>query len=219
MFVGLVFVLLGGWASCTPESEVDCNHEAVDLGLSVKWSSCNVGADSPEDYGYYYRWGEIKEFNINSGDYKYFQPIDLGESQYYGPECWKNIVPKISGTSYDVAHVRWGRGWRMPTESEVCELCEMCSWQWTVINGVNGYKIIGPNGNFIFLPAVGFKIIYEEENIRYCGEFCCYWAGTLFDENNPINHDFSNLFFAGANANPVSIYYPLTGFSIRPVKE
>ena len=217
MFVGMLPILLGSLSSCTPEQEEDDSHEAVDLGLSVKWASCNVGANSPEDYGGYYRWGEIKEYNINSGEYKYFQPIELGDgTSYYSPECWHNIVSNISGTSYDVAHVKWGRGWRMPTKDEVNELCEICSWQWTTINGINGYKVTGPNGNFIFLPAAGFKLVYEEELIRDCGELCNYWAGTLYSGRTL---DYQNLLFDGAYYDPMSVFYIDSGFSVRPVKD
>lgn len=217
MFVGMLPILLGSLSSCTPEQEEDDSHEAVDLGLSVKWASCNVGANSPENYGAYYRWGEIKEYNINSGEYKYFQPKDLGDDgYYYGPECWHNIVSNISGTSYDVAHVKWGRGWRMPTKDEVNELCEICSWQWTTINGINGYKVTGPNGNFIFLPAAGLSFIFEDLNIRYRGELCCYWAGTMYSGRTL---DYPNLHFDGANYDPVSSFHPIAGFSIRPVKD
>lgn len=216
VFVGMQLALLGSLVSCTPESDEDVSHETVDLGLSVKWASCNVGANAPEDYGDYYRWGEIEKFNINSGEYKYFQPKEYEGGAYFGPECWNDIIPNISGTSYDVAHVKWGGGWRMPTKDEVNELCEMCSWQWTSINGVNGYKVTGPNGNFIFLPAAGFKLIFEDENIRYRDELCCYWASTL---HSGRDQDYQNLYFDGARNEPISIFYPKTGFSVRPVKD
>lgn len=216
MFVGMLPILQGSLSSCTPEQEEVDSHEAVDLGLSVKWASCNVGANSPEDYGGYYRWGEIKEYNINSGEYKYFQSIELGDgTTVTSPECWRNIVSNISGTSYDVAHVKWGRGWRMPTRDEVDELCEMCSWQWTSINGVNGYKVTGPNGNFIFLPAAGLKI--DDDFYSHSGEWCCYWAATMHNEKSLCS--IPNLYFDGGYHDITSIFWTKNGHSIRPVKD
>ena len=86
--------------------------EAVDLGLSVKWASCNFAAGAPEDFGGYYAWGEMKEKdNCAMDTYLYFSN---GE--------WVNIGSSISGTEYDIAHVKWGNGWRMPTQKEFEEL-------------------------------------------------------------------------------------------------
>ena len=143
----------------------DANHvHAVDLGLSVKWACCNVGASVPEGYGGYYAWGETEE----RGDYTW-------DNYKYAN---MNIGSNISGTSYDVAHVKWGGSWRMPTLDEIKELCNKCSWQWTEVNGIKGQKVTGPNGNSIFLPAAGYR---DGTEVYRRGSYGNYWSGTLYE--------------------------------------
>ncbi|MBR6602253.1 MAG: hypothetical protein IKK87_10525 [Bacteroidaceae bacterium] len=152
----------------------DGNHvHAVDLGLSVKWACCNVGASVPEGYGGYYAWGETEEKSDYDRDtYQYY--IDTDGDGY---KEWQDIGSNISGTSYDVAHVKWGGGWRMPTRDEIKELCEKCSWELTTVNGIRGYKVTGPNGNSIFLPAAGSRLGTE---VVGRGSDGCYWSGKLY---------------------------------------
>lgn len=127
--------------------------QAVDLGLSVKWAAWNVGASSPEEYGGYFAWGETEEKNGYDWDTYKFVDIYIGD-------C-------ISGTQYDVAHVRWGGSWRMPTVDEYRELVKECRWQWITYNGVNGQKVTGPNGNSIFLPtsATGSRTYWSGSSV------------------------------------------------------
>ena len=145
---------------------VDSNHvHAVDLGLSVKWACCNVGAHSPEGYGNYYCWGNLREMGV---DYNW---VEAGNSEDY-------IHPNsdISATGYDVAYMKWGNGWRMPTRAEFQELVDSCSWKRVMINNVEGQLVTGPNGNSIFLPAAGYRG-YLGDSFR--GECGYYWSGTL----------------------------------------
>ena len=118
----------------------------VDLGLISKtlWDTCNIGASSPEKKGNFYAWGEtaVKD------DYKWNTYIDP----------YDTILPDdIASTQYDVAHVKLGDGWHMPTKEQMEELIASCTWQGGRVNGVTGYNVIGPNGNFIFLPFTGFS--------------------------------------------------------------
>ena len=131
--------------------------EMIDLGLSVKWASHNVGASSPEGFGGYYAWGETEE----KSDYS------LETYKYYQNGSWINIGSNISGTQYDVAHVKWGGSWRMPTLDEIIELVENCSWKWTTYNGVEGQLVTGPNGNSIFLPAAGYRYHTSVGNVGW----------------------------------------------------
>ncbi len=119
--------------------------EAVDLGLSVLWATCNLGAKSPEEDGYLFAWGEV-----SPKDY-YFQDT----YSYYDndKEIYIDIGSDISGTEYDAAHVMLGKGWRIPTKDEMNELVEKCNWEWTQLNNQNGFKVTGPNGASIFLSA------------------------------------------------------------------
>ena len=141
-------------------------YEAIDLGLSVKWASFNVGASSPEAYGGYYAWGETDEKE------SYYESDYL----YYKNGSYINIGSDISGTQYDVAHVKWGGDWRMPTTDEQDELRNKCDWEWTTQNGVKGYRITGPNGNSIFLPAAGCR---NGAYINSRGYYGHYWSSSL----------------------------------------
>ena len=114
-------------------------HEAVDLGLSVKWSVCNYGASSPSGTGGFYFWGDPN----NSGVFMY----------YTAPG-----VDSISGTQYDIVKKNWGGKWRIPTRAEMRELVSKCSLSKSSNNGVSGIKITGPNGNSIFLPYTGYRM-------------------------------------------------------------
>lgn len=148
--------------------------EAVDLGLSVKWASCNVGATSPEEYGGYYAWGETEEkSDYTWKNYKYYNSSTGGYE-------YKKLGSNISGTSYDVARVKWGGSWRMPTLSEMQELCNECSWQWVEVNGVKGQKVTGPNGNSIFLPAAGYR---EGTEVYSRGSGGLYWSATWIEDD------------------------------------
>lgn len=124
-------------------------QEYVDLGLSVKWSTCNIGSKKPEEYGGYYAWGEIEEKNSYTwSTYKY----SSGSSN----NC-ESLGDSINETQYDVAQAYYGKPWKMPTWREANELRTKCDWVWTVENGIKGYKVFGDNGNYIFLPAAGIK--------------------------------------------------------------
>ena len=178
---------------------------AVDLGLSVKWACCNVGADVPEGYGGYYAWGETEEKSDYGWDtYRYYNS-STGDFDYIGSN--------ISGTSYDVAHVKWGGGWRMPTRDEIKELCEKCSWEWTSVTGVNGQKVTGPNGNSIFFPAAGYR---RGTEVYDRGSNALYWSGTLYE-------DFSGgayyLYFISGGGDWHDWSYRDDGRTVRPVTD
>ena len=143
--------------STTPSSE---NHECVDLGLSVKWATCNVGANKPEDYGDYFAWGETKpKKSYSSSNYSY------------------TSNPTTLPLSADAARANWGGSWRMPTRAEQDELREQCTWRWTTQNGVNGYKVTSKkNGKSIFLPAAGYR---GGSSLNDAGSYGLYWSGSL----------------------------------------
>lgn len=120
--------------------------DAVDLGLSVYWASCNLGASKPEEAGNAYAWGETwTKDKYTKENYQYYNS---------NTQSYVDIGSEISGTGFDAARVNLGGEWRMPTYDEMKELKDNCTWKWTQINGVNGYKVIGKNGNSIFLPYI-----------------------------------------------------------------
>lgn len=145
-------------------------HEYVDLGLSVKWATCNVGSTTPEEYGDYFAWGETETKAIYTGDNSSIYGLSYSELESQGYiDSDGNLTPQ-----YDAATVNWGDEWRMPTFDELNELKTKCTWTWTTQNGVNGYKVIGPNGNSIFLPAAG----RSESSLNYAGSNGYYWSST-----------------------------------------
>ena len=141
------------------------NHEWVDLGLQVRWASCNIGANVPSDYGNYYQWGNPAPKRKGTIDNK--------------PH---NSLAFIAGIpEYDMALSNWGCGWRLPTKDDIEELVTMCNWQITELNGVSGYKVVGPNGNSIFLPFGGAidgdDEYYEKYNLIQKPQGC-FWSST-----------------------------------------
>lgn len=149
----------------------DSNHpHAIDLGLpsGTKWCCMNVGATSPEGYGGYYAWGETSEKSVYSWD----------NYAYYNSNTWDYIYigSDIAGTSYDVAHVRMGAPWRMPSHEQQMELIDNCARTWTQQNGVNGILVTGKNGGQIFLPAAGCR---WNGGFDYVGSLGYYWSSSL----------------------------------------
>ena len=148
-------------------------HEWVDLGLpsGLKWATCNVGANSPEDYGDYFAWGETntKAEYTEENSLTYGLTMSQLQSQGYIDESG-NLTP-----SHDAATANWGGSWRMPTETELEELDNRCTSTWTTQNGVKGYKVTGPNGNSIFLPAAGCRY---GSSLDYAGKGGFYWSST-----------------------------------------
>ena len=165
----------------TTEKFVHKVADAVNLGLSVKWASWNVGAESPEDYGSYYAWGETEEKDDYSwSTYKWCDGSYDTQTKYCTDSDYGIVDNKTVLDSWDdVAHVKWGGGWRMPTLDEIKELCNKCSWAWTSVNGVNGQKVTGPNGNSIFLPAAGCR---GGSGGYRRGSYGYYWSGTLNED-------------------------------------
>lgn len=178
--------------------------EAVDLGLSVKWATCNIGATTPEGYGDYFAWGETEPKASYSGKtYKFGYYLDgkLFFNKYNNSSIWGAIDNKETlDLADDAAHINWDGSWRMPTEQEIRELRSFsnCSWTITTINGIQGRKVTSKiNGNSIFLPNTGYK----EYGEFYSGSGG-YWSSSLmalytdyawtifFDDEEYIIHYF-----------------------------
>jgi hypothetical protein len=189
-------------------------YEAIDLGLSVKWASFNVGATKPEDYGGYYAWGETEEkSNYDWSTYKWCNGDVYSMTKYCTSSGYGTVDNKtVLDPENDVAHVKWGGSWRMPTTSEQYELRNSCTWTWTRQNGVTGYRVTGPNGNSIFLPAAGFRYgtdVYSRGSSGYC------WSSSL---DCGHSGDAYGLGFDGGNYDCYNDYR-CNGLSVRPVTE
>lgn len=173
-------------------------HEYVDLGLSVKWATCNVGATKPSDYGDYFAWGETstKSEYTSANSVTYNKSID----NFFGD------------SHYDAASANWGGTWRMPTVAEIDELKDNCKYEWTTIDGHNGYLVIGPNGTSIFLPAAGWRFGSSLYRVDESGR---YWSSTP-DEGD--TQDAYNLYF-GCDLFSRFWSYRNFGHPVRPVSE
>lgn len=188
-------------------------HEWVDLGLSVNWAACNVGANKPEEYGGLYAWGE----NNTKSNYSWSNCFDCQDDN---GDSWKvykyGSKTKIAPSSgHDTARQNWGGTWRMPTEAECQELVNECEWQWTSKGGHNGYVVTGPNGNSIFLPAAGFR---DGSTTIKAGEIGCYWSSKLDVSDSSYSNVSRYLIFWDATKD-VSLQFRYFGQSIRPVTD
>ena len=183
------------------------NHEYVDLGLSVKWATCNVGAEHCYDYGDYYAWGETETKDSYWWDtYKYCCGSHSSMIKYCTNKSRGNVDNKKTlNPEDDVAHVKWGEDWRMPTESEFAELIEKCTWTWTIQNGVNGYMVTSANGNSIFMPAN-----WRWDDGTFSGY---YWSSSLYTSDSAYACE---LYFLSSQ-HIVDTRYRCLDRSVRPV--
>ena len=156
-------------------------HEYVDLGLSVKWATCNVGATTPEGYGDCFAWGETEpKYYYDWSTYKYCNGSHNTMTKYCVDSYYGTVDNKTTlELTDDAARVNWGGNWRMPTIAEYDELksTSNCTWIWTTQKGVEGYKVTSKkNGNSIFLPAAGYL---NSDNLYDAGSFGYYWSSSL----------------------------------------
>ena len=185
-------------------------YDYVDLGLpsGIKWAAYNVGATKPEEYGDYFAWGEISPKN----SYNESNSVTCGLS--YSELKSRSIIGSDGNLTaeYDAARANWGGDWRMPTKAEQDELRSKCSWEWTSLNGVNGYRVTGPNGNSIFVPAAGYR---DGTSLDSGGSTGLYWSSTP-GESDSVNAYY--LYFFGS-VYDWGGYYRYYGRSVRPVCE
>ena len=187
----------------------------VDLGLpsGILWAAYNVGATSPEEYGGYYAWGETEEKdNYTWENYKYatFRGYDEWGNPIY--EC-EYIGDNIGGTPYDIAHVKWGDGARLPSVAEISELLEFCKIEYRHYENVKGAFLTGPTSNTIFLPLGGYidgSIIYDK------GEMGTFWSGT---QSEKYQDYASYLESEEDEETDLDVEERMIGRTIRPVKD
>ena len=196
---------------------------AVDLGLSVKWASVNVGATSEKDFGNYYAWGET----VDKPDGTYYSWDTYGVFAGIGTddESRDAAIADLFDedlhlkSKYDVAHVQWGGSWRMPTNEEFTELSEKCTWEmvpadhdtWSADNP-GGWKVTGPNGNSIFIPAAGQRtnLILDKNK----GMQAIFWTANLEPDSENI---YADIYIRATNYPAVGYQVVCIGNSVRPV--
>lgn len=201
--IAMLFATLG-FVSCEEKEVLTCptgvenGYEWVDLGLpsGLKWANYNIGATKPEESGLLFAWGETSSKEMFDWEgYKYCDvefaiakeyPLWCGINKYLFNDLGENKEDLKYSKSFDdktvldleddAAIANMGENWRMPTVEEMEELRVECTWEWTERNGVKGYKVKGKNGNFIFLPAIGFKMGGEMVD---AGKGGYYWSNSL----------------------------------------
>lgn len=201
----------GGWDD---SSDPYNGHDYVDLGLpsGLKWATCNIGAYNPEDYGDYFAWGETKPYyttghaydnpctdwrtgktGYNWESYKWCNGSSSTKTKYCTSSDYGTVDNKtILEPADDAARQNWGGNWRMPTGEEFDELERWCTWKWTEQKGVEGYKVTGPNGNSIFLPAAGCRV---DDNLRDAG-YGHYWSAELSYRDDQANYFVLSNFYS-----------------------
>ena len=143
-------------------------HDCVDLGLSVKWATCNVGASKPEDGGSFFAWAETKpKDNYSWGSYKWAKDYDPESNSFFLTKYNEDPHGGVQDGKYriepedDPARVNWGGSWRVPTYAELMEFLQNTDSEWTRQNGVWGRlftsKVPGHTDKSIFLPAAGHR--------------------------------------------------------------
>ena len=154
-------------------------HEYVDLGLSVKWATCNVGAANPEEVGGLFAWGETEpKSDYSYSTYKFSKNGSKGSYTKYSDNDNKTVLDLED----DVAHVKWGGSWRMPTWEEMDELRKECTWTWTELNGIEGFRVTSKKTGYedrsIFLPANKYSDAAAIAEGMYPA-YGAYWSSTL----------------------------------------
>ena len=187
--------------------------EAIDLGLSVKWASFNIGASKPEEYGFYYAWGETEpkeEYSLWTYKWCYGMNDEFVFTKYCD-EDGKMVLDLED----DAAHVNLGGKWRMPTFEELEELIWDCDWMWITQNGVSGRRVSGPSGNSIFLPGGGDFSEFGSPPLPGQGLSGCYWTSSRLELDPSCA---SGLWFESNNYGPYLTYQDRSvGQTVRPV--
>lgn len=176
---------------------------AVDLGLSVLWGTNNLYAVTFYENGKYYAWGEpLSKSDFSLATYEYFLDIDNDGKWSVSDKMKDEFI-------YDTATIHLGDDWSIPSEKHFNELINNCKWEWTISDGRTGYKITGPNGNNIFLPAAGFQ---SGMDTYYIGERGMYWSSTDGMTRTAICLEFT------ADKHYISFMDRHYGLSIRPIR-
>ncbi|MBR5633556.1 MAG: hypothetical protein IKW78_00015 [Prevotella sp.] len=189
--------------------------KAIDLGLpsGTKWANMNVGAEKPEDYGLYFAWGETTGYTGDTSDGRLFDWDNYKFGTSSALTKYTGSDKSVLDPEDDAATANWGEGWRMPTKDEIKELFDNTTNEWTELNGVKGRKFTAKNGsgNFIFLPASGFR---SGGSLLSVGSGGYYWSSSL-DESSPASAYSLSFYSGGAGWGYDDRHY---GQSVRPVR-
>lgn len=207
-------------------------HEWVDLGLpsGTLWATCNVGANSPEEYGDYFAWGEIepkddyvwstyKWMNAGQSSGKQINKYTFADGETSA--CWYDGNGNFIGDGKteldpedDAATANWGSGWQMPTIDQMNELVDNCTRVWGQLNDEDGIFVMGPNGNTIFLPAAGYRLY--DDSLYDWGRRGHYWSRSL--STGTYTSLTARYLYSSSSGIDTGNQYRYYGRSVRPVR-
>ena len=204
-----VMMMSAAFTACSKDNDATKHNTGkyVDLGLpsGLKWAKCNLGASKPSDYGDYYAWGEIEPKTTNYSWATYKWGTESNMTKYNNTDSKTTLE-----AADDAATAKLGSPWRMPTNDEIQELIDKCTWTWTTQDGVKGYEVKGPNGNSIFLPVAGNR---TGSRLDHAGVYGYYRSSSLSTGNS---NKARGLYF-NSSKRGLDIFGRCYGFTVRPV--
>ena len=209
--------VLAAFSGCKKDNDAQggTQYDAVDLGLSVKWASYNLGGSKPEDFGDYYAWGETEtgKTDYSWETYKLCNGSATTLTKYNASDGKTTLDAGPDGD--DVASKKWGGSWRMPTDAEWTELINNCEWKWETSNGVSGYRVTSKKDGYtdksIFLPAAGY---FDSDARSNVGSIGYYWSSSLDTDGGPSRASYLFFYKDDFDRQPTN---RCTGLSVRPV--
>ena len=204
-----VMMMSAAFTACSKDNDATKHNTGkyVDLGLpsGLKWAKCNLGASKPSDYGDYYAWGEIEPKTTDYSWVTYKWGTESNMTKYNNTDSKTTLE-----AADDAATAKLGSPWRMPTNDEIQELIDKCTWTWTTQDGVKGYEVKGPNGNSIFLPVAGNR---TGSRLDHAGVYGYYRSSSLSTGNS---NKARGLYF-NSSKRGLDIFGRCYGFTVRPV--
>ena len=202
-------MMSAAFTACSKDNDATKHNTGkyVDLGLpsGLKWAKCNLGASKPSDYGDYYAWGEIEPKTTNYSWATYKWGTENNMTKYNDTDSKTTLE-----AADDAATAKLGSPWRIPTNDEIQELIDKCTWTWTTQDGVKGYEVKGPNGNSIFLPVAG----NWGSKLDLAGVYGYYRSSSLSTGNS---NKARGLYF-NSSKRGLDIFGRCYGFTVRPVR-
>ena len=205
-----VMMMSAAFTACSKDNDATKHNTGkyVDLGLpsGLKWAKCNLGASKPSDYGDYYAWGEIEPKTTDYSWATYKWGTESNMTKYNNTDSKTTLE-----AADDAATAKLGSPWRIPTNDEIQELLDRCTWTWTTQDGMKGYEVKGPNGNSIFLPVAGNR---TGSKLDHAGVYGYYRSSSLSTGNS----NYARGLYFNSSKRGLDIFGRCYGFTVRPVR-
>ena len=183
------------------------------------WATTNVGAEKPEDYGYYFWWGDTTGYRPSGTTFSFsFESSNCptyGKSESQLKEGGWLTNGGVLAPEHDAAQAHWGGAWRMPTKQELADLVNKCNWNETTLNGVKGWIVTGRDAYesaSIFLPCAGYGF---GTSLNAAGSYGYYWSSVPYSGSS--GYYAWGLYFSSSD-HSTDDNYRYYGQSVRPVQ-